>query len=184
MEVGIGIAWKIVVDGQVDTLNINTTTENVSGNANTLAKLLELLITLDTRRELVCTSENNSECLPLILTDSGVHSNGWKVTLSEKSIKLGGAKRALDEDDNLVELQLVKKLVQFAVLFLLIQLDIILLETVKSELGLVINVDFKRILHELLANWSNFLGECGAEEHDLLLGWSSTEDILDVAAHV
>jgi hypothetical protein len=39
-------------------------------------------------------------------------------------------------------------------------------------------------LHELLANRANFLGQGGAEHHDLLLGWRSTEDLLDVAAHI
>ena len=48
MEVGISIAWEIVVDSQVDTLDVNTTTEDVCGNADALVELLELLISLDT----------------------------------------------------------------------------------------------------------------------------------------
>jgi hypothetical protein len=48
MEVRVRITWKIVVDGQVDTLNIDTTTEDISGNADTLIELLEFLVTLDT----------------------------------------------------------------------------------------------------------------------------------------
>lgn len=48
VKIGVGIGRQIIVDGQVDTLNINTTTEDISGNANTLVELLELLVTLDT----------------------------------------------------------------------------------------------------------------------------------------
>jgi len=52
VKVGIGIRWQIVIDGQVDTLNINTTTKNISRNANTFVELFEFLVTLDT----FCTS--------------------------------------------------------------------------------------------------------------------------------
>jgi hypothetical protein len=48
VQVGVGIGGKVVVDGQVDTLDIDTTTEDVSGNANALVELLELLVALDT----------------------------------------------------------------------------------------------------------------------------------------
>ena len=48
MEVRVSIAWKIVVDGQVNTLNINTTTEDIGCNTDTLVELLELLVALDT----------------------------------------------------------------------------------------------------------------------------------------
>jgi len=44
MEVGISIPRQIVVDCQVDTLDVNATTENVSGNADALVELLELLV--------------------------------------------------------------------------------------------------------------------------------------------
>lgn len=48
VQVGVGIGGQIVVDSQVDTLDIDTTTEDVSGNTDTLVELLEFLVTLDT----------------------------------------------------------------------------------------------------------------------------------------
>jgi hypothetical protein len=48
MKVGVSITWQIIVDGQVDTLDINTTTEDIGGDADTLVELLELLVALDT----------------------------------------------------------------------------------------------------------------------------------------
>lgn len=53
VQVGIGITWHVVIDSQVDTLDVNTTTEDVSSNADALVELLELLITLDTGSLLV-----------------------------------------------------------------------------------------------------------------------------------
>jgi hypothetical protein len=48
MKVGIGIARKIVVDGKVDTLDIDTTTEDVGSDTDALVELFELLVALDT----------------------------------------------------------------------------------------------------------------------------------------
>lgn len=48
VEVGVSISRHVVVDGQVDTLDIDTTTEDVSGNADSFVKLLELLVPTDT----------------------------------------------------------------------------------------------------------------------------------------
>lgn len=48
MKVGVCGIGKIVVDGEIDTLNINTTTKDICGNANTLVEVFELLVALDT----------------------------------------------------------------------------------------------------------------------------------------
>ena len=47
VKVGIGIRRQIVVDGQVDTLDIDTTAKDVSGNADALVEVLELLVASD-----------------------------------------------------------------------------------------------------------------------------------------
>lgn len=48
MQVGIGVSGQVVVDCQVDSLDIDTTSENVSSDADSLVELLELLVALDT----------------------------------------------------------------------------------------------------------------------------------------
>ncbi len=40
------------------------------------------------------------------------------------------------------------------------------------------------ILHELLADRSDFLAESGREHHDLFVMRCATEDLLNIAAHV
>jgi hypothetical protein len=48
VEVGVGIGGEIVVDGEVNALDINTTTEDISSDTDSLVELLKLLVTLDT----------------------------------------------------------------------------------------------------------------------------------------
>jgi hypothetical protein len=53
VEVRIGFVRHVVVDGNVDTLDIDTTTENVSGHTDTSLEVLEFLVALDTIMKLV-----------------------------------------------------------------------------------------------------------------------------------
>lgn len=48
MKVRVGIGGQVVVDGEIDALDIDTTAEDVSGNTDTLVELLELLVAFDT----------------------------------------------------------------------------------------------------------------------------------------
>lgn len=48
VEVGAGIVGQIVVDGQVDSLNVDTTSEDISGDTDALLEFLELLVAADT----------------------------------------------------------------------------------------------------------------------------------------
>jgi hypothetical protein len=48
MKVRISVAWKVVVDSEVDALDINTTAENIGGNTDTFVELLEFFVALDT----------------------------------------------------------------------------------------------------------------------------------------
>lgn len=53
----------------------------------------------------------------------------------------------LPQDTCLVEVQQVQQVVKFAVLFSLRELDVVLLETVQGQLGLVVHVDLHRLWH-------------------------------------
>lgn len=48
MEVGVGISGEIVVDGEIDTLNVDTAAEDIGGDADTLVEFFELLVAFDT----------------------------------------------------------------------------------------------------------------------------------------
>jgi hypothetical protein len=48
VEIRVGIRRQIVVDGEVDTLDINTTAKHISSDADSLLEFLELLVAADT----------------------------------------------------------------------------------------------------------------------------------------
>jgi hypothetical protein len=81
-------------------------------------------------------------------------------------------------------MQRVEQVNKFLDLFFFLDLDIVLLETVKSKLALVVDEDLERVLHELAADVLDVLRHGGREHHDLLLRGSGLEDCLDVASHI
>lgn len=72
-----------------------------------------------------------------------MNANTWEVAVSEKGIELCRSADGLDEDDDLVELERIEQIVQLSVLGGFSELDVVLLQTVQGELGLVIDVNFK-----------------------------------------
>lgn len=121
---------------------------------------------------------------PLLLRDTRVDSDGWKTALLEQLVELSGTDSGLDENDDLVEGEGVEELVELAVLLGLGELDVVLAETVKGQLGLTLLKKLDGVLHELLANRDGLLRKSGGEHHHLLVGRGLAEDLLDVAAHV
>lgn len=111
-------------------------------------------------------------------------SNTGEVALPQKLVQLVGTESAFDKDNDLVELQGVKKVTEFAIFLLFAQLDVVLLETVESELCVVVNVHLEGITHELLANRSDFLRESGTEHHNLLLRRGGAKNFLNITTHV
>lgn len=50
VKVAVAVLGHVVVEHNVDTLNIHTTTEEVSGNKDALLELLELLVAVETMK--------------------------------------------------------------------------------------------------------------------------------------
>lgn len=111
-------------------------------------------------------------------------ANRREVALSQQLVEFRGSADGLDKDDDLVEFERIEEIVELSILFSLGETDKVLLKTVQSELGFVVYVDFKWVLHELLASGPDLLGQGGREHHDLLVVRSSSEDLLDVSSHV
>lgn len=111
VQVRVGLAWHVVVDGQVDALNVNTTAEDVSGNTDALVELLEFLVAANTKSGLDPASQplfTRIRYVPLLLAHTRVNRDGGEVALPQQLVELGGTDGALDKDDDLVELQVVK----------------------------------------------------------------------------
>ena len=69
-----------------------------------------------------------------------------EVALLQQRIELRGTRDRLDKDTDLVEFEVIEHVVELAVLFLFLELEIVLLQTVQRELGLVVDVDLERLL--------------------------------------
>jgi hypothetical protein len=95
--------------------------------------------------------------IPLLLTDTRVDCGAREVAFAKKLVELSATQRRSDEDDDLVELEAIKKVVELPVLLTLVELHVELLETVERQLLLVIDIDLKWALHEFLANATNLL---------------------------
>ena len=117
------------------------------------------------------------------LLDARVDGHRGEVALLQQLVELDGALHALDEDDHLVELERVEQLVELAVLLVLGELDVVLLQAVQRQLR-VVDVNLHRVLHELFAHGAHVVGERRREHHHLLLVRRRLEDLLHVAAHV
>jgi len=168
MQVSITILRHVVVEHDVDTLDIDTSTKQVRRDKNSALEVLELRVTVQS----------------LLLVHRSVNVDGREVLLLEKLVQRDATLDRLDKDDDLVELERVEQVEQLSVLLGLLELAKVLSQTVKRELRVVVNINFHRVVHELLADRADLLAQRSAEHHDLLLVRRRSEDVLHVAAHV
>lgn len=123
-----------------------------------------------TRESLTDYSAWTGRDVPLVLGEARVDADRGEVAVLEKLVELRRSLDRLDEDadlrqtsrddpsaedshcrlkpeakTHLVELERVKQLVQLPVLLLLLELDVVLLQTVQRQLGLVVDVDLQRL---------------------------------------
>jgi len=168
MEISIRVLWHIVVKNDVNSLNIDTSSKKIGGNQDSSLKVFELAVPLQS----------------LFLVHASVDIDGWKVLVLEELVQSNTSLNRFDEDNDLVEFEGVQEVEQFSVLFLFLEVDKVLSETVKGELGVVVNVYFHWVVHEFLADWSDFFGESGGEHHNLFLVWGRSENILHISSHI
>jgi len=168
MQVGVGVFGHIVVEHDVHSLDIHTTTEKVGGDEDTSLEIFEELVSLKT----------------FFLIHGSVNIDGGEVLFLEERGERDAPLHGLDEDNDLVEFERVEQIEKLSVLLVLLDLDIMLLETVEGQLGFVVDEDFHGILHEFFADRSDFLRQSGGEHHYLLFMRSLTEDLLDISSHV
>lgn len=111
-------------------------------------------------------------------------ADGWEVALCQQPVQLIRTSNLGHKDDNLVEFQYIQQIIQLAVLLRLSEFDVVQIQSMKGELGIVIDVNLHGILAEFLANRTDLFTEGSTEHHDLLLMGGHTEDLLDIPTHV
>ena len=113
VQVGVAHLGHVVVDDDVDALDVDAAAPDVRRDEDTVLEVLEGLVERDALR----------------LLDARVDGHRGEVALLQQLVELDGALHALDEDDHLVELERVEQLVELAVLLVLRELDVVLLQT-------------------------------------------------------
>jgi len=68
--------------------------------------------------------------------------------VGEQLVEDLGTRDALDEHDALVELEVIQEIEQLAVLLILLQLDVVLLQTMEGNLGTIVDKDLQRLRRE------------------------------------
>jgi len=81
--------------------------------------------------------------VPFLLSQARVHGDAREATLPEQLVQFDSTSNTLDENDDLVKIERVEEVVQLAVLLSLLKSEKVLLETVESELRLVVDEDLK-----------------------------------------
>jgi hypothetical protein len=127
VQVGVSVLGHVVVDNDVDTFNVDSSSEQVGGHHDACLEFLELSVFLN----------------PFFLFDSGVDAQAGEVALDQELVELGRAGNRVDEDDELVELEGVEEIDEFPVLLVLCQSHVVLLEPVEGEFGAFVDVDLE-----------------------------------------
>ena len=83
--------------------------------------------------------------VPFLLFHSSVDTDGREVAIHKEFVQLGSPFYARNKNDALVELKSIKQIHQLSGFLGLLQLHIILLQTVQCEFAAIVDVDFERL---------------------------------------
>ena len=176
VHVGVGISGEVVVDHDVDVLDVDTAGAQVGRDEDAGVVRLEVVEHLGTAA---------AATVAVLSLDLPVEGSGREGGFAEHGVQFVSAVGGVNEDDHLVELDIVEDLDKLAVLLVLGERGVVLLESVKDELVLLADErDDEGILHEHGARLRGFLGEGGGKHHDLLFLRGLEEERLHLVAHV
>jgi len=74
-----------------------------------------------------------------------VNGNGREIALSQDLVKLNGSFDLRDENDNLVEEKIIQKISELLGLLVFTDVDVVLKNTFKDKLSLIIDENFFRL---------------------------------------
>lgn len=82
------------------------------------------------------------------LIHGSVDIDGGEVLLLQECRERDAPLHGFDEDNDLVEFERVEQVEELSVLFVLLDLDVVLLKTVEGQLGFVVDEDFHGLQRE------------------------------------
>mmetsp|Transcript_11140 Transcript_11140/g.34135 ORF Transcript_11140/g.34135 Transcript_11140/m.34135 type:complete len:230 (+) Transcript_11140:436-1125(+) len=114
MKVRVCFGRHVVVDYNVDSLHINTSTKDVCRHKNALLEIFEGFVPSN----------------PVLLVEPAMYANGRKVAIYEQLVQLRRTCDAPNKDDDLIELERVQQIIQLSVLLALLQIQVVLKQSV------------------------------------------------------
>lgn len=164
MDVILLLEGELVVDDETDLLDIDTSSQEISGDEDTGGPGTELL-------------HDHVTCHLVHLT---VHNGDTEVVLLHFLGELSYALLSVAVDQSLVDVEVAVEIEEDVHLpFLLFYGDIVLLNTFEGEL-LVLDKNLGGLSHEMLGHLQDVNGHGSREESDLDLAGEVLEDVLDL----
>ena len=168
MQVLICFVWHVKVDDHIDLLDIDSSTEEISGDHDSELALLELVVHLDS--------------LGLLhRSEAGLR---WEALLVDDFIQFLCVFLRLGEDDDLVKVEFIKQLNKLSNFLCLFKLHEILLESMKGKLSLLVDEELLWVLHVHSTYVLGLLGKSSREHHNLSVLTALHEDLLNLGSHV
>jgi hypothetical protein len=90
-----------------------------------------------------CTCLWSGLVSPLVLSHARMQAGAREIAHHQESVELYGPFHLAAENHDLVELQSIQQVIELSVLLRLCELDVVLLQTVQSQLVLLVNIDFE-----------------------------------------
>lgn len=131
MQVSVAALGHVVVEHNIHTLDVHAAAEQVGGDQDALGEVFELLVSLQA----------------ILLRHVAVNADRREVLIDQELSQRYASLHTFHEDHDLIKLQNVEQIDQFLVLLAVLQLHVVLLETVQSEFGLV-HVHLDRLMGE------------------------------------
>jgi len=78
-----------------------------------------------------------------------VNGNRGEVAVHQELVQLHTSLNGANKDYDLVKFQSIQEVNELSVLFVLIQLDVVLLQAMESELSTIVDIDLKRLKMEV-----------------------------------
>ena len=102
MKIAVCVRRVVVVDDDIHTFDIDTTTENICCHQNTLLEILECTVTLNAViQNQYDEAMSERLTIPFLLGEARVDTDTREVAGDEKLVQLDCASNGLDENDHL-----------------------------------------------------------------------------------
>mmetsp|Transcript_10546 Transcript_10546/g.25062 ORF Transcript_10546/g.25062 Transcript_10546/m.25062 type:complete len:259 (+) Transcript_10546:208-984(+) len=168
MKIWVWPLWHVVVDDNINSFNVNASAEQVSCHHDALVELFELLV------------PGNA----LLLVQARMNCDRREAAILQQTVERFASAHTLHKNHYLIELQQIEQIIQLAILFFFLELDVVLQKPVQCQFGFIIHEYFMRILHKSLAYRSSIRRQGGGEHHSLLLLRRFDEQPLHILTHI